>query len=132
MGWPRRMNKSIHLEKKQDRIHLVLDAYFMGEDLVVLLSGGDRPHLGTISAGARLEPIQTVQLQNHKEFYITEEIAVQLRKSFPGNFAICCGTHLDHISKEEIKLMTDLSIQLGMELQEELQKLGTNSTKEND
>jgi gallate decarboxylase subunit D len=46
-----------HKEKKYGRIHVTLDAYFMGPDLVVLISGGVRPHLGTITAGARLEPI---------------------------------------------------------------------------
>jgi hypothetical protein len=94
----------------------------MGEDIVVLISGGDQPHLGTITAGARLEPIQTVQLQNHKEFYITEEIAVRLRKEFAGNFAICCGTHLDHASKDEIRVLTDMAIQLGKELIGELKQ----------
>lgn len=112
----------IHIEKKQGRIELTLDAYFMGEDLVVLISGGDRPHLGTITAGARLEPLQTIQLQNHKEFYITEEIAVLLRKHFRGNFAICCGAHLDNITKEELKLIPELGVQMGMELIEELLK----------
>lgn len=115
-------DKVIHLEKKHGRIQLVLDAYPMGTDLVVMISGGDQPHLGTITAGARLEPLRTIQLQTHKEFYITEEIAVRLRKQFRGNFAICCGTHLDNVSKEEINVMADLSIQLGMELIEELNK----------
>ena len=114
----------IHLEKKQGRIALTLDAYFMGEDLVILISGGDRPHLGTITAGARLEPLQTIQLQTHKEFYITEEIGVLLRKNFKGNFAICCGTHLDHITKEELQLMPELSVQLGLELIEKLKDIG--------
>lgn len=112
----------IHIEKKQGRIHLTLDAYFMGEDIVVLISGGDRPHLGTITAGARLEPLKTVQLQTHKEFYITEEIAVFLRKNFKGNFAICCGTHLNNITREELKLIPELAVQMGLELIEELRK----------
>lgn len=99
----------IHLEKTKGRVHLVLDACFMGEDIVVMISGGDRPHLGTISAGARLEPMQTVQLQNHKEFYITEEVAVRLRKHFRGNFAVLSGTHLDNASKEEINWMTEMA-----------------------
>ncbi len=119
----------IHLEKKYGRIRLILEACFMGEDLVVMISGGDRPHLGTITAGARLEPLQTVQLQNHKEFYITEEIAVLLRKKFRGNFVICCGTHLDDITKAELNTMTDLSIQLGIELIEELKKRENNPDK---
>lgn len=110
----------IEIEKKSGRIHLHLRALAMGEDLVVLISGGDRPHLGTITAGARLEPLQTIQLQTHKEFYITEEIAVSLRKSFRGNFAICCGAHLDQITKEEIPLLTELGVQLGHELIEQL------------
>ncbi|MEK3788575.1 MULTISPECIES: hypothetical protein [Paenibacillus] len=106
----------IHLERSMGRIHLTLDAIHMGEDIVVCISGGDRPHLGTITAGARLEPIRTVQLQTHKEFYITEEIAVRLRRQFRGNFAICCGAHLEQITKEEITQLTELGIQLGDEL----------------
>ncbi|MDP4098357.1 hypothetical protein OIN60_16495 [Paenibacillus sp. P96] len=106
----------IHLERTAGRIRLVLNAYFMGEDIVVLLSGGDRPHLGTITAGSRLEPLSTLQLQNHKEFYITEEIAVRLRKQFRGNFAICCGVHLNDITAEEISLVTEISVELGDEL----------------
>ena len=112
----------IHIEKQSGRIHLILDAYPMGEDLVVMISGGDRPHLGTITAGARLEPARTIQLQNHKEFYITEEIAVLLRKKFRGNFAICCGAHLDDITKEELKEMPEMCVQMGIELIEELNK----------
>lgn len=112
----------IHLTKEIGRIRLELDAYFMGGDIVVLISGGDQPHLGTITAGARLEPIQTIQLQNHKEFYITEEIAVRLRKNFPGNFAICCGAHMDHIQKDEIRILTETAVQLGDELMEWLRQ----------
>ncbi|WP_112179779.1 MULTISPECIES: hypothetical protein [Paraliobacillus] len=112
----------IHKEKSQGEIHVELDAYFMGEDLVLLISGGDQPHLGTITAGARLEPIQTIQLQNHKEFYITEELAVLLRKKFAGNFAICSGVHIDNIKKEEIQLLSHLCIDLGKELIHDLEK----------
>jgi len=110
----------IHLEKTHERIHVALDAIFMGEDLVILISGGDRPHLGTITAGARLEPIRTVQLQTHKEFYITEEVSILLRKQFPGNFAICSGVHLNDIQKDEIKLLTDICVALAKELIEQL------------
>lgn len=112
----------IQIEKQLNRLKMTLTAYYMGEDLCVLITGGDRPHLGTITAGARLEPIQTVQLQNHKEFYITEEIAVRLRKQFAGNFVVCCGAHWDNITKEEIKLVNQLTEELGAELINELQK----------
>lgn len=113
----------IHKEKNEGRIHVALDAYFMGEDLLILITGGDRPHLGTITAGARLEPIRTIQLQTHKEFYVTEEVAVLLRKQFPGNFAICSGVHLDDIQKDEINLLTDLCVDLGKELIDDLKQL---------
>lgn len=113
----------IHKEKTQGRIHVTLDAYFMGADLLVLITGGDKPHLGTITAGSRLEPIQTIQLQTHKEFYITEELSILLRKQFSGNFAICAGVHLDDIRKNEVKLLTDLCIELGKELIEDLKQV---------
>jgi hypothetical protein len=106
----------IIVEKGMGRIKLTLRAYFMGEDLCILITGGDKPHLGTVTAGARLEPIQTVNFQNHKEFFVTEEIALMLRKEFGGNFAVCCGAHWDEITKDELKLVNQLTLELGSEL----------------
>lgn len=114
----------IHMQKQIGRIQISIDAYFMGkEDVVVLISGGDVPHLGTITASSSKEPLQTIQFQQHQEFYITEEMAVRLRKHWSGNFAICGGIHMDQISTQEITALIELSIDMGEELIRKLQEM---------
>ncbi|MFD1989311.1 hypothetical protein ACFSGI_05030 [Paenibacillus nicotianae] len=113
----------IHIHKNRGRIYIQMDAYHMGtEDIVILISGGDRPHLGTITAGTQNQPLQTIQFQQHQEFYITEEIAISLRKQWHGNFAICGGIHIDQINREEINQLIEMVIEMGNELTLYLQK----------
>lgn len=107
----------IHIHKSRGRIEIQLDAYLMGtDDVVILISGGDRPHLGTITSGTRDQPLQTIQFQQHQEFYITEEIAIHLRKKWHGNFAICGGIHIDQINREEINQLIEMAVEIGKEL----------------
>ena len=113
----------IHIHKSKGRIEIKMDAYRMGtDDVVILISGGDRPHLGTITAGTKDQPLQTIQFQHHQEFYITEEIAVYLRKQWRGNFVICGGVHIDQISGSEINQIIEMVVEMGNELILQLQK----------
>jgi hypothetical protein len=43
-----------------------------------------------------------------------------LRKEFSGNFAVCCGAHWDNITKEEIKFVHKLTLEIGTELIKQL------------
>lgn len=113
----------IHIYKSRGRIEIQMDAYLMGtDDVVILISGGDRPHLGTITTGTKDKPLQTTQFQQHQEFYITEEIAMNLRKHWRGNFAICGGIHIDQINREEINQLIEMVVEMGNELILKLQK----------
>lgn len=113
----------IHIHKSRGRIYIQMDAYHMGvDDIVILISGGDRPHLGTITTGTHNQPLQTIQFQQHQEFYFTEEIAIQLRKQWRGNFVICGGVHINQISGAEINQVIEMVIEMGNELILHLQK----------
>ncbi|MDN4618885.1 hypothetical protein QCD85_12300 [Paenibacillus sp. PsM32] len=113
----------IHIHKSRGRIQIQMDVYYMGtDDIVILISGGDRPHIGTITAGTPNQPLQTIQFQQHQEFYFTEEIAIHLRKQWRGNFVICGGVHIDQISGEEINQVIEIVVEMGNELIEHLQE----------
>ena len=106
----------IEINKKINRIEINLSAFSMGKDLCVILTGGDRPHLGAITASSQsLEP-KTIVFDTHKENFVTEMSAEILRKDYLGNFAICCGIHLDNIDKTEITDVMDLCRQMIIEL----------------
>ena len=94
----------------------------MGEDLCVILTGGDKPHLGALTIGSSLVNLNTFTFQGHKENFVTEVIGDILKKEFSGKFVVCCGIHLDDISKNEIQhvlyLCKDITVELCNKLKE--------------
>ena len=106
----------IEINKKINRIEINLTAFSMGKDLCVILTGGDTPHLGAITASSQSLDPQTIVFDTHKENYVTEMLAEILRKDYLGNFVICCGIHLEDIEKTEITDIMDLCRQMIIEL----------------
>jgi len=110
----------ININKKVNRIEVNLTAFQMGKDLCVILTGGDTPHLGAITAASQSLSPETIVFDTHKENFVTEMIAKILRKEYEGNFVICCGIHLDDIEKQEISDVMDLCKTMTMELCDKL------------
>ena len=106
----------IQLRKKYDRIEINLTAYRMGKDLCVLITGGDTPHLGALTAGSRSMETKTIAFDVHKEHFVTELAAAHLRQAYDGNFVVCCGIHLDNIEKREISDVMDMTENMIVEL----------------
>jgi hypothetical protein len=104
------------LTKKSGRITIDLIAVRMGEDLCVIVTGGDRPHLGVVTVAAEDMDTQTFAFGTHKERFVTEPIAQVLRRNFNGHFVICCGIHVDQITKPEIDQVKVLSMALANDL----------------
>jgi hypothetical protein len=102
----------IQIDRKKNRIRLRLKAIPMGRDLCVIISGGDAPHLGAVTVCAdKKEPV-TEAFASHKDHVVTELAARILRREYDGNFAVCCGIHLDQIEKQEIEDILEMSEQM--------------------
>ncbi len=106
----------IQLSRKKDRIAIDLTAYPIGEDLCVVITGGDVPHLGALTAASRLEEPKTIAFGTHKEFHVTQMAAGHLREKIDGNFVVCSGIHLDNIKKQEISEVMALCEEMVLEL----------------
>ena len=105
----------IQINRKFNRIELNLTAIEMGKDLCIILTGGEA-HLGSVTVGAKGINNETFSVKDHKEYVITKMLAEILKKEYLGNFVICCGIHIDSISKEEISDIYNLSCQITAEL----------------
>lgn len=114
----------IQLMKKSGRITIDLTAIRMGGDLCVMLTGGDRPHLGVVTVAAEDMDAQTFAFGTHKERFVTEPFAEVLRHTFNGHFVICCGIHVDQITKPEIDQVKVLSMALANDLCVQLNERG--------
>jgi gallate decarboxylase subunit D len=110
----------IRLNKKLNRIEINLTAFPMGRDVSVIITGGDKPHLGALTAASRSLDPETIVFDNHKENFVTEMVAKVMREEYTGNFVVCCGIHLENIEKHEISDILDLCYQMTVELCDEL------------
>lgn len=95
------------------RISLTIKSMEMGDDLCVIISGGDRPHIGCVTLSTPRPSLShenvissTTSVLNrigHKDEdvarYVSEKLSAKLNK----HVAVVCGIHVDHITKEEIK-----------------------------
>lgn len=106
----------IQLSGKYQRIDINISAYEMGKDLCVLITGGDTPHLGALTAASQSMAPQTIAFDTHKEYHVTELATRYLLQEYKGNFVVCCGIHLDDINKQEISDVMELAEKMIREL----------------
>jgi len=117
------------LEAQRGRIHLRMTALPMGRDLCVTLSGGDRPHLGSVALAQPHSQVSALSLPKHREEDLARSIATQLASEF--NLAVCvaCGVHLDRILPTEIQDVLEMAEALTRELSAELEGMPPSKSK---
>lgn len=82
---------------EKGRLKISMQALPMGKDWCFIVTGGELPHLGAVSAGGC-----TFAFAGHKEHAVTHRMCEAFGKKLPMNVAVFCGIHLDNISREEI------------------------------
>ena len=113
----------VEVEARRGRIHLRMTAQFMGQDLSVTLSGGDRPHIGAVALGAPHTSPSALSLPRHREGELAQRIAARLAAEFHVAVCVACGVHLEGISPEEIQDVLAMADALTHELSAHLEAL---------
>ncbi len=110
----------ITLEARRGRLHLRLTALFLGQDLCVTLSGGDRPHIGAVALGQGGAEATVLGLPGHREDTLARRLAQELAIGIQATVCLACGIHLDNIRPEEIQDALELAQDLVQELRRRL------------
>lgn len=100
---------SITLEARRGRLHLRLTALFLGQDLCVTLSGGDRPHIGAVALGQSGAAASVISLPGHREDALARRLTQELAAETQATVCLACGIHLDNIRPEEIRDALELA-----------------------
>lgn len=111
----------MHFEEKLSFSTLHLDIFPVGEDLSVLLYGGDKPHIGcTVLAVPRLSlsgdgsvscTSSVINLTGHKDEQICRYTAETLCKNYQAAVSCTGGFHVDGITSDQIReLMEKLDV----------------------
>jgi hypothetical protein len=116
--------KDLNIEK--GRVKLNLKAIEIGEDLCVIISGGDRPHIGCVTLSVPRKSLEdenvissttsVLNMTGHKDDDAARYVAHELCSKLNKNIVITCGIHIDNITKEEIHVTIDLLKELTKQL----------------
>lgn len=95
-------------EMEQEGIRVMAELVRIGKDILVILSGGDVPHIGAIAGGSESFDLQTITFPDHKEDVVVNQMADAIRKVAKGNVCIIGGIHVDNISNNQIMLVVEM------------------------
>lgn len=90
------------------------------QGLHVSLYGGELPHIGAVSVASPGGELTTHQFPGHKEGVVSENWAKALSQAGYRPAVVEAGIHYDHLSREGIAAVVELS---GQMLNEVLKKL---------
>lgn len=105
----------IRLSEGEGRTELYLIAVFSGDDLVIVIFGGDRPHIGSVSVAyppfteeeRKRERggvvLNTISLPGHKDYVVSEMVAEKVARVLRRVVAVSTGIHIEKASKAEIE-----------------------------
>lgn len=112
----------VRISRTSGRINIELVTIEMGNDLCVVITGGESPHLGAVAiAQARPSLLDhsktsattsTIVLLGHQEDELAKGVAGQLATQTGKNVVVCCGIHLEKITSSEIAAVEQLTQQL--------------------
>lgn len=117
---------------------LIVDSYLevnigiIGEDVLICVEGGDKPHIGCVvqavprlsltGDGSRSATASVLNLTGHKDEYLCRKLAEKICSAF-GKTTICTGGfHIDGMSKEQIKEVMKVTEKITEEIIQQLEK----------
>jgi hypothetical protein len=103
-----------HSERYQ-RIAVDFTSVAMGNDLCVVIAGGEVPHLGAVAVAQARPSLQdktkisastsVITLLGHKEDVVASRVAHALAARLNKNVVVCCGIHVDDIRPDELEFV---------------------------
>lgn len=102
----------------------------MGNDINMVLEGGDIPHIGAVALGIAVEmphninkktaTVSLLTVPGHKEDDVVLRYAKRLVQELGVTSVVTCGIHIQNITFEEIKALMDVMDDLVTRVIEEL------------
>jgi hypothetical protein len=79
-----------------------LERQKIGENVLLILRGGEQPHIGSVIVCEPKKETKIVRLGSHKDYIVLEPLAVKACEKFNTTVVAVGGIHIEHASKEDI------------------------------
>jgi len=118
---------------EKGRIIINMKAVIIGEDLCVIIYGGDTPHIGCVTLSVPRPSLADINiissttsvlnLIGHKDDEVAKYVSHTLSSSLNKHVVVMCGIHIDSITRDEIgttiELLKELTDKLIQRLSQE-------------
>lgn len=89
------------------RYKVFLEKKVLEDDLIYILGGGEKPHIGGIVlCETGKEPV-VVKIENHYDHQVLKPIAEEACKKYNQKVVAIGGIHIDNATKEEIDILVN-------------------------
>ena len=112
--------KTYTLKKLDIEFNIIINE--IGNDLSVIIYGGDMPHIGCVTLSQPRPSIQNegvissttsiINIIGHKDDVIARYVSEKLSSSLNKNVAVSCGIHVDNIKDCEIDAIIAMTKEL--------------------
>ncbi|RRS30579.1 MAG: hypothetical protein P794_06415 [Epsilonproteobacteria bacterium (ex Lamellibrachia satsuma)] len=91
----------------EGRYSVRLTSYKIGNDRLVIITGGEEEHIGSATLIEAKGRLQTISKKGHKDHVISERMANMIYNTMGEDLLVICGIHIDNASKEEIDILVN-------------------------
>lgn len=91
----------------EGRYTVVLTSQAIGDDLLLVIKGGEKEHIGSVSLKEKKESVQTISKENHKDYVISERMASIIYDKMKKDILVICGIHIDDATDKEIDILVN-------------------------
>jgi gallate decarboxylase subunit D len=110
------------MEVSKGRFKIFSLIHEMGQDLLVSIWGGSRPHIGALAAAVPRPSLKDPKkwsatssnytFVGHKEDVLVRNVSEKLASGLKRNVVVVAGIHWDHVTAKEIQTIEDLTLKL--------------------
>lgn len=97
---------------KQGRVEINIKSHIIGDDICIIIAGGDKPHIGCVALSISRESLKdencgsyttsVLNLSGHKDEQVARYVAEQVVKALGKNVVIIGGIHVNDIDPQEM------------------------------
>lgn len=93
----------------------------IGSDLLISVTGGDTPHIGTVTVTSKEHDYGNIRFPSHHDRYhkddiLSELIITHIKDYLPGNCVITSGVHVNNITRKQIEDSKVMAQILGLDI----------------
>ena len=111
--------------ERGEPVHLQLEAQLLGNDLCVVLSGGDAPHIGAVTlsiprqsthSARTVANTSVLSISGHMDDVLFRELGTGLAEKLNRTVVITGGIHVDDASPALVEAIVDAAREMTREL----------------